>query len=203
MRYFIKRPYFWLFLCVFLCFFTVFNVAAQETFDFTIMEPARAPLANPNPAPPPRIFRELYLGMTLDELKAALADDPLFQYRGDRDVSFLPLREETLVETTGVSFIRRAFFQLIDGRVYIMTFTMDTRLIDHYSIFTSFLGKYGEPGSLSPAETVWEDDETRVAIERPLTVKYIDKAIFNELIEQSNIRESREIFLRQEFINEF
>ena len=148
-------------------------------------------------------FRELYLGMALDDLKSALMKDELFRFRGDRDVSFLPVREQTLVETTGYSYIRRAFFQLQDEMVFIMSFSLDTRLMDHYSVFTTFVNKYGQPVTLSPSEAVWETDETRVSIERPLTVKYIDKVIFNRLTEESRTGRSRELLRREEFLGDF
>ncbi|MDR2618685.1 MAG: hypothetical protein LBC62_07430 [Treponema sp.] len=187
--------------------FAVFSLTtpagAQETFDFTIPEPEKKPLAPENPEALPRRFHELSLDMGLEDLKTALKNDDLFTFRGDRDVSFLPVKEQTLVETTGLSFIRRAFFQLIEGKVFIMAFSLDTKLVDHYSVFTSFVKKYGNPAALSPSETVWENDETRVSIERPLTVKYIDKTAFNRVVEESKTLESRQLFLTQEFLDAF
>jgi len=151
----------------------------------------------------PRQFREITLGMGLDELKEALLKDDYFHFRGDRDVSFLPAREQSLVETTGSSFIRRAFFQLRDSQVFIMAYSLNTQIIDHYSVFTQFVEKYGEPSYLDPRIAVWESDETRVAIERPLTVKYIDKTVFNDIISESGLIESGQVKLRQDFLNEF
>ncbi|MDR0497590.1 MAG: hypothetical protein LBH42_08255 [Treponema sp.] len=151
----------------------------------------------------PRQFRELSLGMSLDNLKETLAKDELFIFRGDRDVSFLPAREQSLVETTGRSFVKRAFFQLRDGEVFIMAFSLNTEIIDHYSVFTRFVERYGEPSWLNPKESVWETEETRIAVERPLTIKYIDKKVFNDIIEESNLLESRQVRLRQEFLDEF
>ena len=176
---------------------------AQEILDFTIPEPERRSLAPENPEEIPRQFRELSLGMALDDLKSALVKDGLFRFRGDRDVSFIPVREETLVETTGLSYIRRAYFQLFGGEVFIMSFSLDTRLMDHYSVFTSFVRKYGEPLALNPGEAVWENDDTRVSIERPLTVKYIDKIVFNGLTEESKARIAREVLRREEFLGDF
>jgi hypothetical protein len=180
---------------------------AQEgtgnTFEVTIPEPERPPLAPENPEELPRHYRALSLGMGLDDLKNNLQKDALFYFRGDRDVSLLPAREQTLVETTGLSFIRRAFFQLAGGNLFIMAFSLDTQLVDHYSVFTSFVKKYGEPDALSPSEAVWENEETRVSLERPLTIKYIDKAVFNRLIAESRELQSNELFARQEFLNEF
>jgi hypothetical protein len=151
----------------------------------------------------PRQFREISLGMDLDALKEALLKDDYFHFRGDRDVSFLPAREQSLVETTGSSFIRRAFFQLRDSQVFIMAYSLNTQIIDHYSVFTQFVEKYGEPVYLDPRIAVWESEETRIAIERPLTVKYIDRTVFNDIINESGLVESGQVKLRQDFLNEF
>jgi hypothetical protein len=171
-------------------------------FRLQAQEPSGNPSANP-PANLPRQFRELELGMSLDSLKDNLTKDGLFNFRGDRDVSFLPAREQSLVETTGSSFIKRAFFQLRDGEVFIMAFTMNTEIMDHYSVFTQFVEKYGEPTYLDPKQAVWETDETRIAVERPLIVKYIDKRIFDDIVSESGLVESAQIRRRQEFLNEF
>jgi hypothetical protein len=151
----------------------------------------------------PRSYRETSLGMSLEDLKAGLAGDALINFRGDRDVSFLPSREQSLVETTGFSFIRRAFFQLRDGKVFIMAYALNTQLVDHYSVFTAFTEKYGEPVYLDPKQAIWESEDTRIAVERPLTVKYIDKTIFNDIINESSLIESAEVRRRQEFLDDF
>ena len=194
------RPILFFFLIV-LMFFPVLAFS-QETFDVFIPS-GTGPSITPGSDPLPRSFRKLQLGMSLDELKSELEDDGLFEFRGDRDVSFLPVKEENLVETTGLSFIRRAFFQLRSGRVFIMAFSLDTDRMDHYSVFTSLIKKYGEPVSLNPREAVWEDEETRVSLERPLTVKYIDMTVFREIMGGSRAEETHEVFLRQGFLNEF
>jgi hypothetical protein len=161
------------------------------------------PGTSPGTGSLPRSFRELRLGMGLEDLKAALREDELFYFRGDRDVSFLPSREQSLVETTGMSFVRRAFFQLRDGELFIMAFSLDPGLIDHYSVFTTLVKKYGEPRSLDPRQAIWESADTRISVERPLTVKYIDLRVFNELVSESRAAESGEVFRRQEFLDAF
>ena len=193
-----KTPVFFLLLLL-----AIFPLSAQDSFEYEIPEPPKPSIIPENPDPPPRQFRELYLGMDLDDLKTALKKDSLFSYRGDRDVSFIPIKEETLVETTGLSYIRRAYFQLHGGLVFIMAFSLDTVSMDHYSVFTSFLKKYGQPLTLSPGEAVWENEDTRVSIERPLTVKYIDKTVFGRLVEESKTGEKWKQVLREEFLEDF
>jgi len=195
-----KKP---VFISFFIIFLFVSGLHAQEVLEYDIPGPERRSLAPENPEELPRQFRNLSLGMPLSDLKTALAKDLNFAFRGDRDVSFLPVREQTLVETTGLSYIRRAYFQLVSGNVYIMSFSLDTRLMDHYSVFTTFIKKYGEPQILNPGEAVWDNGKTRVSIERPLTVKYIDRTVFDRLIAESKTKEKLELMAREEFLADF
>ncbi|MDR3174438.1 MAG: hypothetical protein LBU19_09330 [Treponema sp.] len=151
----------------------------------------------------PRQFRDIRLGMSLEELKTSLEADELFTFRGDRDVSFLPDPQQFLVETTGLSFVKRAFFQLHGGKLFIMAFSMNTGLVDYYSIFTALREKYGEPKDLSPRQSVWEDEGLRLTLERPLTVKYIDLEVFNGIVGASAVEKTHELLRRQEFIDAF
>ena len=194
-------------------FFLVFlfaglrGLAAQEISwkysDGTPIENSGKAPENAEKTALPRQFRELFLGMGLEELKSALTKDSYFNFRGDRDVSLLPARNQSLVETTGSLFIRKAFFQFRDGELFIMAFAMDTSRVDHYSIWTALVEKYGKPSFLNPKETVWENEDTRIAIERPLTVKYIDKRVFNDIIDESAILESGWVQLQRDFLDEF
>jgi hypothetical protein len=152
---------------------------------------------------PPRGYRTVSLGMDIDNLKEVLQEDETYQFRGDRDVSFLPIDQEDLIETSGTSFVQRAAFQLRDGSLYIFTLTLNTRLVDHYSVFTTFVQRYGQPSYLDPKEAIWESEATRVSIERPLTVKYIDKERFNDMLFNSRVIESREVQQREDFLNGF
>jgi hypothetical protein len=170
---------------------------------FLVLSLGLAALGAQEGVPLPRSFRSLALGMSLEDLKSALTADPLFAFRGDRDVSFLPVRSENLVETTGMGLVRSAFFQLRDGAVYIMAFTFDTARMDHYSVFTTLQGKYGEPDHLDPRESRWEREGLRLSLERPLTVKYIDMEVFNTLIEEAQVQESAEIHAQQDLLDAF
>jgi len=185
-------------ILVFLCFFSLLPSAAHAQAENT-----SGKAAEEDKKTLPRQFRGISLGMGLDNLKEALQKDKLFNFRGDRDVSFIPAREESLVETTGSSFVRRAFFQLREGTLFIMSFTLDTGLMDHYSMFTNLVEKYGQPSFLDTREALWETEDTLVTLERPLTIKYIDKKVFTDIISESALIQSRRVKERQEFLDEF
>jgi len=178
-------------------------LSASLLFGQTKAPLTEAPPSETPQAKNPRNFRALSLGMNLEDLKKALTADEIFSFRGDRDVSLLPSSDQTLIETTGYSFIRRAFFQLRNDSLFMMAFSLDSDKIDHYSIFTAFISDYGEPAELNPQQAVWLFPDTRLAIERPLTVKYIDRAVLDTMSQESKVKESRDAVLRKEFLDGF
>lgn len=139
----------------------------------------------------------------MDAVKEALLTDNLFGYRGERDVSLLPTMNRSLIETVGSSFIKRAWFQFYEEKLYIMTFNLDSEKVDYYSMYSSLVQKYGEPVSLDPRKAVWSDDRVTLSLERPLTVKYVDTEIFKSLLDDSGADRAITDVQRETFINEF
>lgn len=168
-----------------------------------LLMPAFGDSASQSAKPLPGGFRQIMLGMELEQVKQALGTDPLFRYRGDPDVSFLPQSSQSLIECGGTTWIRRAYFQFADSRLYIMILVLDPQMLDHYSLFSALSSKYGEPASLSPQETVWESDAVRFSLERPLTVKYIDRKTFAALQEKGGGPQDLEALSREKFIEQF
>jgi len=162
-----------------------------------------AQAAGAPPQPLPRGFRGITLGMDLDQVKQALSADPLFGYRGDPDVSLLPQSRQYLIESAGASYVRRAYFQFADRKLLTMILVLDTEKLDHFSLFSALSAKYGPPESLSPQESVWQTDSVRLSLERPLTVKYIDRAMFASLVASGGAPSDLEGLSREKFIEQF
>ena len=157
----------------------------------------------PQEPPPPEGFRSIRLGMELDTVKQLLQEDPLFAYRGDPDVSLLPQPQQTLIECEGTSYIRRAFFQFHERRLYIMILALDPERLDYYTLYATLSGKYGDPGRLDPSEAVWEFDGLRLSLERPLSVKYIDTGTFRQLQEEAEAGEDLRALAKDRFLEQF
>lgn len=151
----------------------------------------------------PTEYRNIILGMNIDAAKEALKQDAVFGYRGERDVSMLLTENRSLIESAGSYFISRSWFQFYKDNLYTMIFKLNTDTVDYYSVYSKFCEKYGEPTSINPQRAVWEDEHTRVVIERPLIVKYIDLTVFNELISQSTTEKAATETNRQNFIDGF
>ena len=151
----------------------------------------------------PAGFRGISLGMGLDQVKKALAADPLFVYRGDPDVSFLPQTAQYLIECPGTTYLRRAYFQFADSRLFIMILVLDIQKLDHYSMFSALSAKYGMPATLNPQESVWQSDAVRLSLERPLTVKYVDNKTFSAILAKGGAQKDLDQLSREKFIEQF
>ncbi|MCR4954040.1 MAG: hypothetical protein K6A43_08190 [Treponema sp.] len=153
----------------------------------------------------PNGYKDVKLGMSLQETKETLVKDPDFGYHGDRDVSLIPNSSKTLIETDaqrglGSNFLTQCWFQFYFDELYIITINVNPEKMDYYSIFTKLTEKYGEPTNFSPQAATWKDDEVTMSLEKPLTLKYIDNKIFEQTQNYSNIQASptevtREMFL--------
>lgn len=153
--------------------------------------------------PVPDSYRGIRLGMSLEEVKEVLKTEPVFGYRGERDVSMIPNPDRTLIETFGTGYIKKAWFQFSGDKLYIMTVVLDNSKIDYYSMYQSLTKKYGEPESLSPRKAQWNSDTVQLSLEKPLSVKYIDSVIYDSLLKESQAGIDYEELLQESFIESF
>jgi hypothetical protein len=153
--------------------------------------------------PATRGFRGIELGMSLETVKERLTADPLFGYRGDPDVSLLPSAQQTLVECAGSSWVSRSFFQFQDGALLSIILVLDSRRLDHYTLFQALSSKYGGATRLDPSEAVWEFPGVRLSLERPLSVKYLDTVVFERLRQQGQVGETMSEMSKKAFLEQF
>jgi hypothetical protein len=176
------------------------QAAATPNVDSAAPQPAPTGSATPKIAAPARSFHGVELGMDRDTAIAALKKDPIFAYRGPEDLSLLPSPNQSLIEVSGLSFVKRGYFQFYEGKLWVMIFELNPDKVDHYSVYTSLVSKYGDPALLDPKEARWEDAATRMALERPLTLRYMDMKVYAKLSEGASAKESTQELDRQGFL---
>ena len=151
----------------------------------------------------PRGFGDIRFGMSRQEVGTLLMEDPNFNYRGDPDVQFLPRREDVVIDTDGFDFVSRGYFQFHEGSLYSIIVNLDTRQVDYFSMFSRLRGQYGQPSSLSPAGAIWEEGDVRLALERPLSVKYLHLTTFEAITGERQQRESNRAQALRNFLEQF
>jgi hypothetical protein len=80
---------------------------------------------------------------------------------------------------------------------------MDPDRLDYYTLYSTLSEKYGGPTRLDPTEAVWQFEELRLSLERPLTVKYIDSAVFQALKEEGQVQEDLWEISKDNFLEQF
>ena len=153
----------------------------------------------------PQGYGGVTIGMSVDDVKQALKNNPDFGYRGDKDVSLLPGENRVLIETDTLrynpySFFSRCYFQFYEDKLYIITLEVNKKKMDYHSVFVKLSEKYGNPSYLNPDKSEWSDESVIVDLEKPLTLKYTDKAVYDSIIndiqvEKSNTEKSKSQFL--------
>lgn len=148
-------------------------------------------------------YKNIQLGQSFEEVRSILEKDSSFGFRGDRDVSLLPTEERVLIETSGSSFFDRCWFQFYENKLYTLILNINVERMDYYSMFKTFTLKYGEPTSLNPTKSEWKNNSVILSLEKPLTVKYLDVKVFDELQKSSEAATSAEEYLRKKFLESF
>ena len=151
----------------------------------------------------PDRFGKIILGMSMEDAKKAILADGNFNYRGNQDLSILRRPNESLIECRGYDFVDRAFFQFKDDKLYSITILFNQELLDHFSLFTTLSGKYGNPDNLNPEKSVWESEYTSLVLERPLQIKYLDRKIFEGIVGDADISNSLSELSREQFLEQF
>lgn len=146
------------------------------------------------------VFR---LGMSLTELKAALKNNSFFLYSGEPDVTLLTRPNTNLIDVPGITYFSRGVFQVVDGRLYSMTFELNPDQLDYFGMYTALTKKYGDPTALDPAAARWESPTVRLSLEKPLTVKYIDMPVFQKLQKEGRAQTALQNLTREKFLENF
>lgn len=155
----------------------------------------------------PNGYKNITLGMSLDETKTELIKDSDFGYHGDRDVSLLPNSNKHLIETDadqglGSNFLTNCYFQFNEEKLYIITINMNTKRVDYYSVFTTLKEKYGEPNEVTPQYATWKNENYTMTLEKPCALKYIDNKVFASLQNYSNVPLSGTEITKEQFLDQ-
>ena len=178
-----------LFTLLFICFFSLYPVFAQEN--------------NTKEAVLPNGFMDITLGMNINDVKEKLKGNNYFDYRGDPDVSMLMTRNQQLIECSGFSFIEKAYFQFFEGNLFIITLVLNTERLDFYTMHMNFEEKYSKPTRIDPKGAYWENSDINLHLEKPLTVKYMDRKVLDRLASERQEVEDRSGKIKQDFLKLF
>jgi hypothetical protein len=175
---------------------------AAETEPESAAAPGQAGRTAPEGEALQRGFSSVQLGMTLEATQASLLTDTSFRYRGGPDVQFLPITRKPIIEADGRAFVDRGIFQFHEDALYVISLLLNESRLGYFSVYESLVEQYGEPTTLDPGQAIWEDERTRIALERPLTVKYVDLETLTSIVEEGEMEEALDEVTRDRFLEQ-
>ena len=147
-------------------------------------------------------FRNISLGMGLDQVKAALKADPCSATGAIRRELPSPdqpvphrVRRQLVPPPRVLPVCRQQALHHDPGAGH-----AEARSL---LAFQRSFGQVRSTHSLSPQETVWQSAPVRLSLERPLTVKYIDNKTFPAILSKAGAPRDLEKLSREKFIEQF
>lgn len=150
-----------------------------------------------------RGFDRMDLGMSYTQTLEALVQSSYFEFRGLPDLSLRPGGPDPIIFVEGLSFVDEAYFQFRDDRLYSILILVNLNQMDYFTFYQHFQGLYGDPVSLDPSRSIWEDGATRLILEKPLSIHYLDIPTMEIILEGGRILDSAEEFARDRFLENF
>jgi hypothetical protein len=172
---------------------------------FPIIIPAQE--TNLNPASVQKAFQALpqgygsiRLGMGFEEATEILRRSSSFTWRGQPEVSLSPDGLDKIVESTGARYLNKGIFQFEKEKLFAIILDFNPEQIDFFMVLSNLTERYGEPVSLDNKRVIWENQNIRLSLEKPLTLKYLDRGVIDRRSKAAGVdkaiqEESREMFL--------
>ncbi len=146
-------------------------------------------------------YKEIKLGMNIETVRGLISSMN----------DFLPIRDEILqiriepdkqiLTTQGLNFVNKGYFHFHDDSLYQILIKFNSTKIGYYNLLKNLTEKYGKPIALTPKKASWENEKIRITIEKPSTIKYTDKLIWESIIGNNNTNDPNFIILRDEFLD--
>lgn len=100
-------------------------------------------------------------------------------------------------------FVKKGYFQFHNKKLYSITLELNQFSLDYYTLFNRFKIKYGDYALLSPQQVKWQSPIYSLALEKPLTIKYLDLEVHQQFMDQSQAGKSQAELTRDQFLEQF
>lgn len=147
-------------------------------------------------------FKEFKLNQTQNEVKELIKKSFDFANRRDEALSIRLEPDTDIITAEGLGFIKIGYFHFNKDKLFQIFLKLDEKRLGYYLILKRFTEKYGNPTSLEPKSAFWENEEVKIVIEKPCSLKYIYKPIWNEITSSDQTSDSVFFKIREKFIED-
>lgn len=126
-----------------------------------------------------RGYRGVELSMQMDKVSEILRRDRLLEVDIRTDFGDLDEEPYHVIKARNVPYITSVYYQFgttqsVKKQLFAIVIHFNSRYNDFHSILNKMKKKYRDPELLTPNTAVWSDGKTKIIVNAPSTVKYID-----------------------------
>lgn len=126
-------------------------------------------------------YKNIKLGMTKEEVQEVLKNSNDFENR--EEVLTIRLEpDQQIITSEGYGYILIGYFHFNEDSLYQIFIKLDHTKIGYYNLLKKFTEKYGNPSTFEPKRAIWENDNIRLIIEKPGTLRYVFLPVWNSLL---------------------
>ena len=144
-----------------------------------------------------RSFIGIELGQTMEQFRQQISKkenkdedtlpDGYYHFLYDQYLSEIEEGRQTLIEVQGNGFVDKGLFQFVvlgedsEPKLVAITIFLDSQWSSYDQIFGKLKDNYGNPNQLSPQQSIWQNDQTIIRLEKQLRYKILDKMYLDQL----------------------
>jgi hypothetical protein len=126
-------------------------------------------------------YRDFKLGQTMEEVRTVLRTSDDFIVRKEEILTIRLEPDTEIISSEGRGFIDKGYFHFHEDSLFQILLKIDEKKIGYYVLLKQLTGRYGDPALFTPQFAEWDDGVTTITLEKPCTLKYRDRTVWQEL----------------------
>jgi hypothetical protein len=133
-----------------------------------------------------RGYRGVELGMHIDKVREVLKKDRLLEIDIRTDFGDMDEEPYHMIRARNVPYINSIYYQFgttesVKKQLFAIIIHFNKEYNDFHYLMNKMKKKYGEPSLLTPTTANWENNKTKIILNSPSTVKYIDIELYRTM----------------------
>lgn len=133
-------------------------------------------------------YKNFTFGMTKELVKEALKQSNEFDEHKEEILSIRIDPDREIITVDGYLYIEKAYFHFDNDKLFQIYIKFNSSKLGYYNLLKQLTEKYGKPLNLSPLKASWENEVTRIIIEKESVIKYVDVKVWDK-INKSDIKD--------------
>lgn len=147
-------------------------------------------------------YKDIKLGMTQNQVKNILKKTTEFNVKKEEVLSIRIEPDTEIISTEGYGFVNYGYFHFNDDKLFQILLKLSEEKLGYYLLLKRLTGRFGKPNDFTPKRASWENEQVKIIVEKPCTIKYIYLPVWSELIKNDLSKDTVLDSVRKKFVDD-